>query len=382
MNHKRHVEIAGAGFAGLTAAISFAQAGWSVTVHEKDDVLRALGAGIFLWENGLRVLQEVDALAGVLRESVTPPYYITQVHETVASREHFGGRPWRTMQRAVLHKALEDSARRYGVEILTSSHVASATADGGLVLVDGSVRRADLVVGADGVASNTRDSLSFRTTGSSGRDGICRVLVERDPQHRGGIWDSVIDFWNFAPRVMRVLYVPVAADKLYLGLMASNDDPEASQIPIDLDLWIDMFPSLAPALTRVAALPNVRRDVYRTSVLDTWHAGRVALVGDAAHAMCPALAQGAGTGMMNALALGRIVGRSASMDEALATWERRTRPVTDACQVLSERYQSSRAMSRGNQFGAEVMQTANTDPVSYFEESDGNRPQLHDLVYR
>ena len=55
-----HIEISGAGLAGLTAATAFAQRGHSVTIHEKDSALREIGAGIFVWENALRVL--TDAL--------------------------------------------------------------------------------------------------------------------------------------------------------------------------------------------------------------------------------------------------------------------------------------------------------------------------------
>ena len=53
---QRHAEIVGAGFAGLTAACALAQRGWSVRVHERADRLRTTGAGIYIYENGLRVL--------------------------------------------------------------------------------------------------------------------------------------------------------------------------------------------------------------------------------------------------------------------------------------------------------------------------------------
>src|SRR5258707_11583189 len=58
---KRHAEIAGAGFAGLTAACALAQRGWSVRVHERGQRLRTTGAGIYIYENGLRVLAAAAA---------------------------------------------------------------------------------------------------------------------------------------------------------------------------------------------------------------------------------------------------------------------------------------------------------------------------------
>ena len=104
-------EIAGAGFAGLTAATALAQRGWSVTLHEKGPELRAFGAGIYLWHNGLRVLEGIGALEDVLNGSHTPPIYETRRHNLTVSRETFNGLPWRIMTRQHLHDALANKAR-------------------------------------------------------------------------------------------------------------------------------------------------------------------------------------------------------------------------------------------------------------------------------
>src|ERR1044071_7331899 len=64
---KRHAEIAGAGFAGLAAACALAQRGWSVRVHERADRLRTTGAGIYVYENGLRVLEALGAYDEAVR---------------------------------------------------------------------------------------------------------------------------------------------------------------------------------------------------------------------------------------------------------------------------------------------------------------------------
>jgi 2-polyprenyl-6-methoxyphenol hydroxylase-like FAD-dependent oxidoreductase len=59
------LEVAGGGIAGLTVGLAFARKGWSVRVHEQDNQLRIPGAGIYIWENGLRVLQALGVLDAV-----------------------------------------------------------------------------------------------------------------------------------------------------------------------------------------------------------------------------------------------------------------------------------------------------------------------------
>jgi len=61
------VEIAGGGIAGLTTGLAFARKGWRVRVHEQDGDLRIVGAGIYIWENGLRVLDARGARPGDCR---------------------------------------------------------------------------------------------------------------------------------------------------------------------------------------------------------------------------------------------------------------------------------------------------------------------------
>jgi hypothetical protein len=67
-------------------------------------------------------------------------------------------------------------------------------------------------------------------------------------------------------------------------------------------------------------------------------AGRIAVLGDAAHAMPPYLAQGAGHAMMNALGLAEALRREPSLASALAAWERRERPLTEHTQLWTRIY--------------------------------------------
>ncbi|BDA84852.1 monooxygenase [Aureimonas sp. SA4125] len=360
----RRAEIAGGGFAGLTAAIALRQNGWDVRLHEKSPELRAFGAGIYLWHNGLRVLEGVGAMEDVLKGSHTPPTYETWMHNKSVSRETFNGLPWRVMTRSHLHDALVRRVREVGVDIRVNSEAVAADPQGRLTLQTGEVLEADLIVGADGVGSKVRDSIGFKQERWSATDGIIRLIVPRKKEELGdGEWDNTIDMWNTSPRVQRILYSPCNDRELYLGMMAPAADPRGSRVPIDLDVWVEMFPFLEPCLVEAAKLQSARYDKYETTKLDSWTRGRVALVGDAAHAMCPALAQGAGCSMVNAFSIAQDVASASSIEEALVGWEKRMRPITDRCQAISADYAANRSLSKGNMFTPAALEAACYDPL-------------------
>ena len=110
-----HAEIAGAGFAGLVAAIALRQRGWTARVHEIDTELRAFGAGIFIWDNGLRVLQAIGAYDDVADGAYAAPGYRTErngVCMSFAKVNAEGHFRLLTMSRQHLYSAILAAARR------------------------------------------------------------------------------------------------------------------------------------------------------------------------------------------------------------------------------------------------------------------------------
>ncbi|MEU4806501.1 NAD(P)/FAD-dependent oxidoreductase [Actinosynnema sp. NPDC023587] len=326
-------EIAGAGFAGLTAATELARRGWRVRVHERDDRPRALGAGIFLWDNGLRVLDELGALAPVLARGYEAPLW----EERDADGTKLGDRPLGTprmitLTRGDLLHALLAVAADAGVEVRTSSRVVAADPEGALVTSDGRRWPADLVVAADGLRSAARDGLDLVERHERFDFGLYRFLVPmRLVPERAGRWANYVNYWDLQAR-RRVLYVPCNDEDLYLLLGARVGD-RALDTPLDAATWCASFPALRPVLAELPASP--RYDRYEVLSLRAWSSGRVAVVGDAAHAMPPTLGQGAGTAMMNAINLARTVTDHDDLPAALRLWEEENRPVTRLTQEQS-----------------------------------------------
>ena len=366
---RRHAEVAGAGFAGLTAAIALARRGWSVRVHERGEQLREQGAGIVLWGNSLKILNEFGLIDELYSRSMTPPAYETRMQGETVSVETLDGIWWRTMTRPFLHGVLARAAEREGVEILTGSEVVGATPEGELLTAAGGRFAANLVIGADGVGSAVRDSLGIPYDRQHRRDGISRFLVPRRKADLTKLrpdvnWDHMIDFWNLEPRVLRVLYTPANDEELYIALMAPAADAEGSAVPINLDVWTEIHPHLRPVLEEATRVEG-KYFGYQTTRLDAWTQGRVALVGDAAHAMCPALAQGGGCAMMNAYTVAETATLSdvGDIPESLVSWEAIERQYTDRCQTRSQMYADTRGMSKGNQFQGDVNETTLYDPT-------------------
>jgi 2-polyprenyl-6-methoxyphenol hydroxylase-like FAD-dependent oxidoreductase len=95
-------------------------------------------------------------------------------------------------------------------------------------------------------------------------------------------------------------------------------------------VWIEAFPFLGDKLRQADG--EVIWGRYPIVRCHRWSNGLAAILGDAAHAMPPTLAQGAGCAMTNALALAESVSSNTDVRAALADWERRERPVTEITQ--------------------------------------------------
>lgn len=336
---QRHAEIAGAGFAGLTAAIALRQRGWTVRVHERGQEIRAFGSALALSENGLKVLETV----GAYDEAVAGAFPLTHRETRDGANNLISSYDWRTEDRQLrmymllrsrVIRALQRAAERAGVEIVTGSEVRGVQPDGTITLAGGAEVRGDVAIMTDGAGSRARTMLGLVKSHHHYKDGSIRMLL---PIRREFPWPEgvFVEYWAARRRAM---LVPCSENDFYLGLIARRDDPAGIAVPARADTWSQTFPMLAPYLARIGEQERWSWDQYQILTLTQWHRGRVALLGDAAHAMSPNFGQGAALAMVNALGLAAALDMFGTVEEALPEWERRERPTTDRTQWLSGLY--------------------------------------------
>src|SRR5881394_2356515 len=146
----RTAEIVGGGFAGLAAACALAQRGWRVRLHERADRLRTAGAGINVYENGLRVLGALGALEDTIHGGARAKLRETRDQEDrLLSVHHWNVRVYGVLRQRMID-ALAAAAQRAGAEIVANAEGIGATPAGELQLANGERLRADLVIVAVG----------------------------------------------------------------------------------------------------------------------------------------------------------------------------------------------------------------------------------------
>ncbi len=377
------VALIGAGIGGLAAALALARRGVAVTVFEQAEALGEVGAGITISPNAGRVLDHLGLGAAVRARGVLPgTQHIRDLATGATIRtiardadlEARHGAPYRHLHRADLHALLVAAVEAAAPGSIRLGHrLVAASADGRMRFGNGAEAEADIVVGADGVRSAVRDSLHATAPPHFTGQVAWRGLVPADalPPEVAAEPPGI-----FIGPGRLVLRYPVRGGALLNYAIfvetAAWQEESWSTPSTTAELLAHLETACASVRALVAATPPAwlfKWALFAREPLARWTAGRVTLLGDAAHAMLPFLGQGAATALEDALVLARALA-SFPPAEALARYEAARRERTAMVQLHSRllglRFQGKNpeALGRGPLRNEEELGLFAYDPVT------------------
>jgi 2-polyprenyl-6-methoxyphenol hydroxylase-like FAD-dependent oxidoreductase len=335
------IVVAGGGIGGLTAAIALSRIGVDVHLYEQATEFREAGAGIGIAENALRALDvlslrhamesgSIRALQGGLR-AADGRFLLSIPADDVSAR---------IGTIAVVHRAELLNllvANMDPQRLHLGRRCTGFTQDReGITLRfdDGASARGDGLIAADGLRS------AIRTT-----------IIGRPQVRYAGYtaWRAIVDFPNHPDlalgetwgRGRRFGIVPMSAGRVYW--FATRNAPEGQKDTPGqtreslMQLFAGWHQPIEALIAATREEAILRNDIYDIDPLPRFVQGRVALLGDAAHAMTPNLGQGACQAMEDAVVLAACLKKAGRIEPAFIEYEHRRMPRTAQVLLRSRR---------------------------------------------
>ena len=310
-----NVIVCGGGLGGLAAAIGLKKKGHQVTILEGSAALNEVGAGIQMPPNSVKILKEYGIFDKFEKYVTRPNNIILRRYDTGAALSTTPldpdmtdayGNPYLLIHRADYQKLLYEAALDLGIEYKNGCRVQKVDQNTATVILEtGGRYSADLVVGADGIRSRVRDSavvpeetvLPTPSSNCAFRATVPRAEMLSDPVIAHLMSDVNSNCWIGYRR--HVMAYPIRNGEMYNIVMSHPGQAtvgkwnEPGNVEEMRNHYKNFDPVVRQLLTHVkSVLKWVLADLPK---LPRWvsQSGKVVLIGDAAHAMLPYLAQGA-----------------------------------------------------------------------------------------
>ena len=315
------IAIAGAGISGLTAALALHEKGEKeIQLYERAARLGEIGAGIQLAPNAVRLLHQLglgDSLVKIAHstgEGELRRAGDNQLLANLPSSEYFlkhYGLPAYQVLRTDLHALLLNALEDRQIEIQLDKELVETQQNNcevQLGFADGTKTNADILIGADGVGSKLSAQMFPGQPPLYAGVACWRALLDQEKSGLAPI--EKVTVWINEGRHL-VAYPVGHSSLLNLVAVIKKDHWEYPHrvAPSSKAHW---FKSFDGCCEQVATLIEHAPEsdlwgFFEQRGLPAWHKGNQVLIGDAAHAMLPNLAQGAAQSMEDAMVLAEIL---------------------------------------------------------------------------
>jgi 3-hydroxybenzoate 6-monooxygenase len=347
------VLVVGGGMAGLAGALALKTNGADVTLVEVAPEFGEVGAGLQLAPNATRALRRWGLLEKALDIGVQPKHLVFRdaVSGEELTRQTLGGdfeerygAPYIVIHRSDLHRILLDACRDAGVTLVNNVKVDRVETVEGRALAftaSGDVYEADAVLGADGLKSTLRGTVSQDGPVSSAYVAYRGTVPITEETPTTDLEDVIV---YLGPDCHLVQY-PLRKGKL-LNTVAVFKSPsfergEEQYGGVDEleEAYKDCVPAVREALKNLGT--SMRWPMYDRDPIENWVSGRMTLIGDSAHPMLQYLAQGACQALEDAAVLQDVSRGTVFTDAGInpAAWDATLRAFNGARAARTARVQ-------------------------------------------
>lgn len=321
------VAIVGAGTAGPAAAIFLARAGHRVRLFERAPVNLPVGAGFLLQPTGMKVLAELSLLSGLLPQTqkIHRLYCLDRRERALLDLRYADvseGLHGAGTHRATLLTLLLGAAEASGAEVQWNRKIVRLEKQGAerprLIDAEGRVEGPfDLVLLCDGAQSALRMQSGISCKASRYPWGALWFIGKRPPELAADtLWQRV----GSTRELVGFLPTGTRDDLVSLFWSIRLDRVEAWREG-NLDTWkrdvLALAPQAAGLLDQIGSHAQLSVAAYHDVRMRRWNNDRVAVLGDAGHALSPQLGQGVNLALMDASELAKTLREESTLEAAL-----------------------------------------------------------------
>ncbi|WP_282026400.1 FAD-dependent monooxygenase [Limimaricola cinnabarinus] len=345
------IGISGGGIGGFSAAIALRKAGHDVQVFERAPAFNRVGADINLTPNAVFALDQLGVGEYLRKTAARPTFRISRDGVTgeetsrlpmsAAAEEKYGA-PQLTIHRADLLTALQDQLPETCVHPGMSAESVALSDDGATILFeDGSRRKFDLVIGADGIHSAVRTALWGEDDPKFTGIVSYRGVFPRSKASELPDTDAFTKWWGEVPEKQIVTFPLTLGEEIFVFATTPQQGwtEEGWTLPGDVEeLRAEYSNFHADARALLDACDEVTKSALHVrEPMEQWSKGHATILGDAAHPMVPFMAQGACMAIEDAVVLARTLDGvdPGGVERALEQYETARKPRTAQVQKNS-----------------------------------------------